>query len=395
MTLSNKDKIRILVVDDESGMREMLSAQLEAEGFNVTVAKDGLEAVKKVEEDKFNIMICDIVMPHLDGIATLEAVKKIDPELEVIMSTGYGTVDSAVSAMKKGAYDFMEKPYSSKEVMATIEKALERSELKTLVGLYQSSKAVFSTIELNQLLNIVMNLIQKVIQADSGAIFLMDPEGKLYMAASSGMPDEGEREIHRRMAEQAVLGMTKDKQSFILNEDLKRYPEFQSIQANPNIHAWLIRPLICQTHKTCGVLTLNRSAHKEKFTSLDLSNTLLFTSQLTQAVDHAELYNALEGKIKELEKAYGMISESNDQLIQHERQAFLGRRVTGIAHEIKNPLTSVIHCVQLLLESDVDTVMRERLNGVLKEAERCNNVVSDLLSFSRQRISRKTGVVTS
>ena len=76
-------------------------------------------------------------------IETLEAIKNISPDTEVIMATGYGTIETAVSAMKKGAYDFIQKPFDIEEVLMLVEKAIEKQELKVIIALYETSKAIF------------------------------------------------------------------------------------------------------------------------------------------------------------------------------------------------------------------------------------------------------------
>ncbi|MBN1621971.1 MAG: response regulator [Endomicrobiales bacterium] len=128
-TPSSKDKVRILVIDDEKGIRNMLSYDLTSRGYDVDVAVDGEEGIEKVKNDNFNIVVTDIKMPKLSGLKVLEAIKKINPHIEIIMTTGFGTIDMAVESMKKGAYDFITKPYNIDELNSRIEKALERQSL--------------------------------------------------------------------------------------------------------------------------------------------------------------------------------------------------------------------------------------------------------------------------
>ena len=127
---SVNSKARILVVDDELGMRDLLKLILEMEGYQVVTAVDGQEAFEWVEKEKFQLVITDMMMPRMDGLTLLEAIKKRDLYLEVIVTTGFGQVDNAVNAMKKGAYDFIQKPYSTDQIVAVIEKALEKGHLR-------------------------------------------------------------------------------------------------------------------------------------------------------------------------------------------------------------------------------------------------------------------------
>src|SRR3989338_3232711 len=107
---SENNKVHVLAVDDESGMRDLLKLELETLGYRVTTAGDGQEALEWVTKEKFQLVITDIMMPRMDGLALLGEIKKRDIYLEVIVTTGYGQVENAVEAMKKGAYDFIQKP---------------------------------------------------------------------------------------------------------------------------------------------------------------------------------------------------------------------------------------------------------------------------------------------
>ncbi|NNK86291.1 MAG: sigma-54-dependent Fis family transcriptional regulator [Desulfobacterales bacterium] len=113
----------ILVVDDEVQVRTMLSSMLNRFGHIVDSASDGAEALNKFEENDYGLVISDVVMPEMSGIELLDEVKKISPNIPVIMITGHGTINTAVEAMQKGAFDYILKPFSSK----AIEKAIERA----------------------------------------------------------------------------------------------------------------------------------------------------------------------------------------------------------------------------------------------------------------------------
>jgi len=125
-----KEQVKILVVDDEPGIRDLLSYELGSCGYKVVTAVDGVEALEKFRREKFNIVISDIKMPRMGGLELLDAVKKINPGVEVILSTGYGTIETAVSAMKKGAYDFVQKPFNLDEIFAIIRESPGKKRVK-------------------------------------------------------------------------------------------------------------------------------------------------------------------------------------------------------------------------------------------------------------------------
>ncbi|PYQ79374.1 MAG: Fis family transcriptional regulator, partial [Acidobacteria bacterium] len=101
----------ILVVDDEEIMREILETLLTREGYDVRVASSGAEGLEMARALPFDAAIVDIMMPGIDGIATLDELKRIDEDLAVVIITAYGSIESAISAMKAGAFDYITKPF--------------------------------------------------------------------------------------------------------------------------------------------------------------------------------------------------------------------------------------------------------------------------------------------
>lgn len=122
-----------LVVDDEKNVQKTLSITLSRAGYVVDVASSGEEAVEKIAKTLYDIVITDLKMGKIDGLGVLKAVKERDHETEVILMSAYGSIGNAVKAMKEGAHDFIEKPFTPDELLHTVSKALERRDLRTEV----------------------------------------------------------------------------------------------------------------------------------------------------------------------------------------------------------------------------------------------------------------------
>jgi len=120
----------ILVVDDEKGIREFLEITLKKEGYGVTLAPNGEEAIALCQKHMFDIILADIRMPGGDGHMVLENAKKMHPETIVIMITAYGSLESAVEAMKEGAYDYISKPFDVNEIKTLLKDALRVRDVK-------------------------------------------------------------------------------------------------------------------------------------------------------------------------------------------------------------------------------------------------------------------------
>ena len=129
---------RILVVDDEEHMRDLLAKVLEREGYQVAVCGDGTEALAVLEREPVDLVVTDVRMPGLTGMEALRAIKELNPEIVVIIMSAFGSIDQAVQAVKEGAYDYINKPFKIDEMLLTIDKALaERSLRHEVSGLRQ------------------------------------------------------------------------------------------------------------------------------------------------------------------------------------------------------------------------------------------------------------------
>ncbi|MDE3035549.1 MAG: sigma-54-dependent Fis family transcriptional regulator, partial [Nitrospirota bacterium] len=122
---------KILIVDDEQSMRDVLSIMLKRAGYGVTVAADGEEAVAQLGKDIFDLVITDLHMPKVGGLEVLKAVKDSSPATVVLVITAFASTETAVEAMKRGAYDYLTKPFQVDEVQLIIRNALEKRRLST------------------------------------------------------------------------------------------------------------------------------------------------------------------------------------------------------------------------------------------------------------------------
>jgi DNA-binding NtrC family response regulator len=119
----------ILVIDDEEIMREILEALLTREGYQVRLASSGEEGLELAKTAPFDAAIVDVMMPGMDGISTLEELRKLDADVPVVMLTAFASVETAIAAMKRGAFDYVTKPFKNDEVLVVVRNAVERSQL--------------------------------------------------------------------------------------------------------------------------------------------------------------------------------------------------------------------------------------------------------------------------
>ena len=128
---------KILIVDDEMPIRRTLREILEFEQYEVDEATDGLECISKAQKEKYDVIIMDIKMPKMDGIEALERLQILTPETPVVMISGHGNIETAVDAVKKGAFDYISKPPDLNRMLITIRNAMEKAELVTTTRVLQ------------------------------------------------------------------------------------------------------------------------------------------------------------------------------------------------------------------------------------------------------------------
>ncbi|MEW6714293.1 MAG: response regulator, partial [Nitrospirota bacterium] len=125
-----ENKIKMLIVDDEAIALRNLEHVMKKEGYDVTGTTKGQQALKLIEEERFDVVLTDLKMDKVDGMQILKRCRELYPDTEVIMITGYATVQTAIQAIKKGAYDYIAKPFKLDEVRGVVREAIEKVKLK-------------------------------------------------------------------------------------------------------------------------------------------------------------------------------------------------------------------------------------------------------------------------
>ncbi|NOX19800.1 MAG: sigma-54-dependent Fis family transcriptional regulator [Nitrospirae bacterium] len=122
--------VKVLVIDDEAIVRVSCERVLQPEGYEVVSISRGDEAIELMEKERFDIVLTDLKMPDMDGLEVLKIIKKRWPDVQVIIITGYGTISTAVQAIKLGAYEYIEKPFTPEDILRVVKSALEEKQKK-------------------------------------------------------------------------------------------------------------------------------------------------------------------------------------------------------------------------------------------------------------------------
>ena len=165
---------RLLIAEDESNLRLVLQKELQRLGYRVQAAPDGEAALRKLEESNVDVLLCDINMPHMDGMELLRRVHERPNPPEVIMLTGQGTIETAVEAMRLGAYDYLTKPYSINELDVRVRQAAEKRNLRVdnqrLRAQIQRQSAMPEIVSQSQAMAEAIRLVERVAPSDASVL---------------------------------------------------------------------------------------------------------------------------------------------------------------------------------------------------------------------------------
>ncbi|WP_303315812.1 sigma-54 dependent transcriptional regulator [Flavivirga abyssicola] len=170
---------KILVIEDEAAIRRVLVKILSEENdtYEVEEAEDGLLGIEKIKNDDFDLVLCDIKMPKMDGVEVLEAVKKIKPETPIVMISGHGDLDTAVNTMRLGAFDYISKPPDLNRLLNTVRNALDKKELVVENKLLKKKVSKnFEMIGESEAISHIKSIIEKVAQTDA-RVLVTGPNG--------------------------------------------------------------------------------------------------------------------------------------------------------------------------------------------------------------------------
>jgi two-component system NtrC family sensor kinase len=310
--------VKILVVDDEPDFRNMVAHELGEEGYGVSVANDGVGAIACLAETEYDVVITDVRMPGASGVDVLRAARSRTPETQVVMTTGYASLEMAIECLRAGAFDFVQKPFNVIDLVSTVARAVERRRLQATTELYQASQVVLATQELERLPEVIVEVARRVMGADDASLMLPDSEGRLYVAYSSSLLAEVRAAIggEERVASRIARG----REPVLITNGLEGDPRFADIQDYKRVTSSIVYPLLAG-ERLVGVLNLNRARAERPFRRADVDRAAVLASQALLALENSRLLR---------------------QMVASERLASIGQLAASVAHEINNPVSFVL-----------------------------------------------------
>lgn len=312
----------ILVVDDEQSLREICQDALEDAGYKVLHARQGREAMQVLHSDTggVDLVVSDLRMPELNGMELLQRIRQEQIDVDFLIMTGYGTIETAVESMKLGAADYLPKPFNINHLLLKVEKVLqerrdrkERHNLSNLVRLLKLSRDINSQLDLPSLLKEFVYHLERNFAPQGIGLFLKNDSGQLELTQESGgvvTEDPWVVPVCKRLAAQVLQAREpKLADKYLVQAD----PDLEGLSANePLPYSIMATPLLTQQGAT-GVVTLLRNGHDANLYSLDdLQLLTVFASQTSSSIVNAKLYGRMRQMNLEVIRSYAQAVEAKD-----------------------------------------------------------------------------------
>jgi response regulator RpfG family c-di-GMP phosphodiesterase len=303
---------KIIVVDDEPEVLELLADVLNEEGYALESSDGADAALQKMRTQHFDLLLTDIAMPGMDGIALIREAKRLQPDLIPIVMTGNATLDTARAAVKSGAFDYVLKPFDVAEIRKAVIGALERkrlldenARLRELGELFTISETINSLRDERTLLEFVLKSALAKVGATRGSIMLRDQDGgTLSIATSVGLPDELKNSVRVKLGE-GISGWVAQEGKPLLIADVERDDQFRNSSQKLPDKSFVSVPIemhedegvslpVKSSKRILGVININKKLNGLPFTTSDLKTLSILANQAAVSLENARLFSSLQ-----------------------------------------------------------------------------------------------------
>lgn len=346
-----KGQASVLIVDDEPRMCESLGLLLQRQGYEIHTANCGAEAKEQLHWREYDLVLMDLIMPDSSGEQLMDFINRHYPETLVVVITGNATLESAVSALRKGAYDYLRKPFEFEELLHTVRNALNQKQLK------REKDFISGELEISQ------DRYQYLVQNSPDIIYTLDSDGKFSFVSSAA-----ERLLGFQIEE--LIGHHYSQ--IVYQEDLEKAK-------------WVFNERRTGERAACGVeLRLRCSpdhptsrCEEEEFLTVELKATGMYDKPVN---DRSKRFLGTHGVVRDVSDRKRL----EKQLQQAGKMKALGTMAAGIAHDFNNLLMGIQGLTSLmLLKTDASGPQYERLRNIEQHVQSGAALTSQLLGFAR------------
>ena len=344
---------KVLVVDDDPFALRSIAKVLEGGRYQVMTAINGSEALDLLRQDSFDLVLTDLKMPEVDGLEVLRQAREIAPQAVVLILTGYASVESAIEALREGAYDYLVKPYSADELRLKIERGLERVRLteerqraeealrlerNLAESLAEAAAVVSSTLDPDQVLDLILEQVSRVVPNDATNIMLVEGD-QVRIVRWRGYERFGTEEfvstVVFRIPEVPNLQQMLESRKPMVIPDITTYPGWVSLPETEWLRSYAAAPIVVRG-EVIGFLNVD-SATPGFFTQARVEALRAFADHAAAAIENARLYEAAQQELAERQRAEEELQDSLEKL----RKALGGIiRAMALAVEAKDPYTA-------------------------------------------------------
>jgi signal transduction histidine kinase len=362
---------RILIADDMQDVLDLCIRILNQEGYEVSGVRNGHEAIALAEAQPFDLFLTDLMMPGIKGIDTAQAVRRILPDCVIVVMTGFGTMDTAIEALRLGFSEFIVKPFKPSDLRLAVSRALERARLRrenerlrALVPLFELNKSMMATVEEEELATQVLHTACDELGIEWGILMLQaaDRPG-LYVKAfscadGSQLPDSLSDRL-LRISERLLA-----EREQIVFEAAAAQGDIAELLQQLGAERLIFNPLLAMDAPVGG-LVLCASGNGAVFTRSDCELLSVLCGQAAIALQNAHLFQQIQQAYDEL------------KTLDHMKSEF----INIAAHELRTPLAILMGHAELLLTDVEDTETKERLQIIVRNAVRLRSLIDALLDM--------------
>jgi signal transduction histidine kinase len=388
---------RILVIDDDPQIAKVCEQTLKPEGFEVRKAFSGEEGFRllKVEDLTYDLTLLDIRLPDYDGLDLLSTIREMDPEMAVVIITGYSTMEVVIRALKLGAEDFLLKPFTPEELVASVQKVLEKKRLirenlllKARLPILEISKALMSEMNLERLVQLVLATVQKTLRSEWVSLMLLDEERQeLSISAALGLPDEVMTTTRVKVG-QGLAGLAVQRREPILvSEQAETDPAIQSSLVRRAVGSTICVPLVLKD-RVLGVLNTSRPQGVVPFRQDDVDLLSILGEQIAIAIENAQLLDAVTKHERDLQKLSAQLlsaQEAERKRISQELHDEMGQALTAISINLA--------AIEKELPSGIISMIRGRLEETRSLADQTLEQIRELSLNLRPAMLDDLGLV--
>jgi response regulator RpfG family c-di-GMP phosphodiesterase len=380
------DNPRILVVDDERVIRDILADFLKEEGYAVTTVEDGVAAMEELHRASYNLVISDLKMPRMGGLELVQQITEESlPVLTVIM-TGFGTVETAIEAMKRGAYDYILKPFKVEEVVHIVQRGLDRQRLqhenmrlKDALSIYRISEAIATSLSVDTVLDLVLDATLDAVDADVVSLLLEEPhrEGR-FAERMRKVSQRQSVDMHAPMLKlDEVLPVFRDDRPLLVHGSrASQFLEQPAAPLSKQLVSFCSIPLKLKG-RIIGMLNVYSYTRGAKFSEGQRKMLYVLGSRAAVSIENARLYENLVDANKDLTTANVSLEENFKQTIigfahaleesdrytrGHSERVAMYARLIAIGFRLSEPDIATVVKVGLMHDVGKIGVRNDKLN---------------------------------